>query len=254
MPQGRKGADLRQHGLGGAAPLPSTGVGNHTKRAEVVTPPHHRHPGVYPRNARRSNVLVQFILREVGIDLMRLSGGGAGQKLGNRPIIIGAYDEVHAGMREELLFEVLRHATENPNDQARLAAAPQAFKIIQAMKDLLVGVLPDRTTVEQNCLRRFRRRRQLMARLGQDRPEKLAVVFIHLTSIGFNIDAHDQIAPHAMPAPTPSSLTERISPSKFSPQDSARTPTRIYSGVNPLQYPPSFFSNRTETLLPTWEP
>ena len=86
---------------------------------------------------------------------------------------------------EDLLAFLLRHAAEHAEN---LALAGLALELLQAVEDLLLGLVADAAGVVENQVRRLRRLHLLIA-FGHQRADHLfGVVRIHLAAECFDVE------------------------------------------------------------------
>jgi hypothetical protein len=114
--------------------------------------------------------------------------GIAAQEIGQAPVGVGTDHEVERRAPEQTIAEVLRHAAGEADLHVR-AAPLVARQITETAEDPLLGVLADRTGVEQNHVRRVGILCGGIAGARQVATDQLRVRQVHLAAVGFDIDA-----------------------------------------------------------------
>src|ERR1019366_7403302 len=87
---------------------------------------------------------------------------------------------------ENLFALLLRHASQHPED---LVFARRALEILQAVEDLLFGLVANAASVVEHQVGRFRRI-DLAVTLGEQRADDFfGVVGVHLAAEGFDVES-----------------------------------------------------------------
>ncbi|OPZ69611.1 MAG: hypothetical protein BWY83_01923 [bacterium ADurb.Bin478] len=94
------------------------------------------------------------------------------------------------GSIEQFLFQSAGHAAEHADQQRR--AGPVVTDFADARQHTVAGMLAHRAGVHQQNVRFLHVADLLKAVSEQNALDELAVIFIHLTAIGFYIDFHSK--------------------------------------------------------------
>ena len=164
------------------APLAAAGVGHHAVGAELVAAALHRDPGAHAAAAPGLEVAVGLVAIQARVGDGPM--GGAPQQLGEVPVTVRADHEVEdRRMVEQARAQVLRHAARHPHHQAG-APRLEARELAQAPEHPLLGVLADRTGVDEDGVGVLGGARDRHAGSFQDTSHELAVRLVHLAAVG----------------------------------------------------------------------
>ena len=106
----------------------------------------------------------------------------------HRQLAIGIRADEYIDQRlniRQLLFQVLRHTTQDSHDQRTLPL--EVLELGQVFIDLIVGILANRAGVHQNYICALSLIRKHKSILFQKRANEFGIVLIHLTTKGFKM-------------------------------------------------------------------
>ena len=200
-----KCANLVQQRRRGHTALPPADVGHDAEGTELVAAPHDRHPCSYPFPTCGRNIGIGFIPVEAD-GHQRLINTFLRQQ--GRQVTIGVRSQHQikkGGFIEQGLPMMLGHAAGEPQDDTRLPGF-MFHQITQSPDDALFRPLPNRASIQQDDIGAVRRRLRFVSVRLQQAQDELGVSDIHLTAVGFNIDAtcFHACCPSRAPSPSPS--------------------------------------------------
>ena len=182
-----KGASLCYDRLCIATALTTARVGHHAVGAEVVATAHDRDKATHTVlvDAHRCNLAVGLFRGEEDIDALRTRLGSLQQI---RKVAIGIrtghYIDTRLGLQERLV-QTLGHATHDAHHKARLLLL-QATHLGETSPDALLGIVANRTGVDQNHIGLGLRLGVAVAVLLENRDDNLRIAHIHLTAVGLD--------------------------------------------------------------------
>jgi hypothetical protein len=190
-----QGAHFVDDPFGVAGTLAAARVGHDTERAHIVAPAHDGDPRVDAATAHGVDAGVGLGGRELerrflqGRAVRHRRAARRIDQLRQMPVRIRPRDEVDLVVPvDQVLLQVLRHAAEDPDGQLAAARRALAFELLQAPVDLLVGFLADGARVDQHDVGAVETIDQAVPALDEDRLHQLAVVDVHLTAVGLDVD------------------------------------------------------------------
>ena len=182
-----KAPHLGDDGLRIAAPLAAPGIGHHAVGTEVVASAHDRHEGAHAVavETHGSDLGIGLLGREQHVDALAAGLGLADQA---RQIAVGVgpgHDIDAVGPFDQLFAQTLGHAADDAHHQPR-TFAPVALHLGQPAPDALLGVVADRTGVDEYDIGLVDPVRIDVTLALHDGDDRLGVADVHLTAVGLD--------------------------------------------------------------------
>ena len=179
---------LDDRGTGETALTPAY-VRDDAEGTEPVAPAHDGDPSPHARLARDRQVGVGFGRIEPEVHVRVALASRHSEQLGEPPVAVRPDQQVDVGSPlRQAPTEVLCHAARDPQPQV----GPPPFvarQLGQPPEHARLGVLADRTGVEEDHVGGLGRVRALIAVGGQMTEHELRVGQVHLAAIGLDVDA-----------------------------------------------------------------
>ena len=172
------------------ATLAATGVGHDAVGAEVIAPTHDGDEAreVEPADLQREDILVGLGGGELYVDRL-LPALDSADEIRQVEVAIGADDEVHVVLLDQLPLSTLRHTAEDADDDTAALLAADGVIVSDAVENFLLGIVAHRAGIEEDSIGQLRVFGQVKAVHLHDGCDDFAVGDIHLAAIGLYIDA-----------------------------------------------------------------
>ncbi len=180
-------ADVGQNSLGRHTALASSHVRDHAKRAETVASAHRGDERAHPTLVRGRDIGVGLTAVQAHVD--RRVEAGAAEQFRQAAVAVGPGDEVQPRrFLDQRGTVVLRHASQQSQPQLGTGML-EPCQVVQAPQHALLGMLANRTGVEQDDVGVLGTGGGGVAGAAQHPADQLGVGDIHLATVGFDKDA-----------------------------------------------------------------
>lgn len=166
----------------------SAGVGHDAVGAEIVAAAHDAHETAHSVacDSQGDDVAVCLRAAEFDVDCLFACFGG-GDEIRQVEVGVGTRHEIYAVVVDKVVFDALRHASDDPHNRAAWAAfAFQRGEELQSAEDFLLGVVAYGASVQEYGVGLFDVVGRGVARHFHHCGHHLAVGHIHLAAVGLN--------------------------------------------------------------------